>query len=113
MLPSGHADLTALRGRCPDPQDPEQYYEIITSSGVETEASFRWIDKLWRGPREALAQLRLPDAVAMDGYRLHPALVDACFQVAGATFDQEEETESVLPFSIKVLRQERAVTGTS
>jgi acyl transferase domain-containing protein/7-keto-8-aminopelargonate synthetase-like enzyme/acyl carrier protein len=113
-LPSGRADLASLQARCRESFDPERLYEIIGSSGVDVQGSFRWIDKLWLGSGEALAQLRLPDAVgSMDGYRLHPALLDASFQVAGATLDKEEQSETLLPFSIKALRQERAATGTS
>jgi myxalamid-type polyketide synthase MxaB len=110
----GRADLAALQGRCRQPFDTERLYEVIGSSGVDVKASFRWVDKLWLGSGEALAQLRLPETVgAMDGYRLHPALLDASFQVAGATLDQEEQSETLLPFSIKAMRQERAATGTS
>jgi acyl transferase domain-containing protein len=89
----GHADLAALQGRCRQPFDTERLYEGIGSSGVDVKESFHWVDKLWLGSGEALAQLRLPEAVgAMDGYRLHPALLDASFQVAGATLDQEEQS---------------------
>jgi myxalamid-type polyketide synthase MxaB len=113
-LPPEHADLASLQGRCRQPFDTERLYEVIGSSGVDVKESFRWVDKLWLGPGEALATLRPPDAVgAMDGYRLHPALLDASFQVAGATLDQEEQSETLLPFSIKAMRQARAATGTS
>jgi myxalamid-type polyketide synthase MxaB len=113
-LASGRVDLAALQRRCREPFDSERLYEVIVSSGVDVKESFRWVEKLWLGSGEALAQLRLPDAVgAMDGYRLHPALLDAGFQVAGATLDNEEQSETLLPFSIKALRQERAATGTS
>jgi myxalamid-type polyketide synthase MxaB len=109
----GQGDLAALQGRCRQPFDAERLYEVIGSSGVDVKESFRWIDRLWLGSGEALAQLRLPAAVgAMDGYRLHPALLDASFQVAGATLEQEEQNETLLPFSIKALRQERAAAGT-
>jgi myxalamid-type polyketide synthase MxaB len=112
--PSERAGLASLQGRCREPFDPERLYEVIGSSGVNVKASFRWVDELWLGSGEALAQLRLPDAVgSMDGYRLHPALLDASFQVAGATLDNEEQSETLLPFSIKAMRQERAATGTS
>jgi myxalamid-type polyketide synthase MxaB len=111
---SRRVDFNALQRSCLDPFDPERLYEIIGSSGVDVAASFRWIEKLWLGSGEALAQLRLPDAVgSMDGYRLHPALLDAGFQVAGATLDKGEQSETLLPFAIKALRQERAATGTS
>jgi myxalamid-type polyketide synthase MxaB len=110
---SGRADLAAVQGRCRQPFDTDRLYEVIGLSGVDVKESFRWVDKLWLGSGEALAQLCLPEAVgAMDGYRLHPALLDASFQVAGATLDQEEQSETLLPFSIKAMRQERAATGT-
>jgi myxalamid-type polyketide synthase MxaB len=110
----GLADLAALQGRCPEPFDTERLYDGIGSSGVDVKESFRWVDKLWLGAGEALAKLQLPDTVgAMDGYGLHPALLDASFQVAGATLDQEEQSDTLLPFSIKAMRQERAATGTS
>ncbi len=112
--PSGRADLASLQGRCREAFDTERLYEVIGSSGIDVNESFRWVDKLWLGSGEALAQLRLPDAAgAMDGYQLHPALLDASFQVAGATLDSEEQSETLLPFSIKAMRQERAATGTS
>jgi myxalamid-type polyketide synthase MxaB len=112
--PSERVDLAAVQDRCCEPFDSERLYEVIGLSGVDVKDSFRWVNKLWLGAGEALAQLRLPDAAgAMDGYRLHPALLDASFQVAGATLDNEEQNETLLPFSIKSMRQERAATGTS
>jgi myxalamid-type polyketide synthase MxaB len=113
-LPSAGANLASLLGRCRQPFDTERLYDAIGSSSIDVKDSFRWVDKLWLGSGEALAQLRLPEAVgAMDGYRLHPALLDAGFQVAGATLDQEEQSETLLPFSIKAMRVERAQAGTS
>ena len=107
-------DLLSLQARCREPFDTERLYEIIDSAGVEVKASFRWVDKLWLGRGEALAQLRLPDVIgSMDGYRLHPALLDAGFQVAGAILDKDEQSETLLPFSIKTMRQEREAKGTS
>lgn len=47
--------------------------------------SFRWLVGLWQGEGEALAELRLPEAVgSLAGYLLHPGLLDACFQVTGS-----------------------------
>lgn len=108
------ADLAALQARCREPYSPEQLYEAIGAAGVDVKASFQWVENLWLGRDEALALLRLPDAVgALDGYRLHPALLDASFQVAGATLTSEEQTEPLLPFSVKSMRQERVAEGTT
>jgi myxalamid-type polyketide synthase MxaB len=113
-LSSTVADFASLQKRCPEPFDPELLYDIIGSSGVDVKESFRWIDQLWLGSGEALAHLHLPDAVGtMDGYALHPAFLDASFQVAGATLEKGEQSETLLPFAIKALRQEPAATGSS
>jgi acyl transferase domain-containing protein/7-keto-8-aminopelargonate synthetase-like enzyme len=107
-------DLAALKARCRDPFDPGRLYEIIDASGVEVRASFRWVEQLWLGKNEALAALSLPEAVgSIEGYRIHPALLDAGFQVAGALLGEEEQTETLLPFAVKSMRVERAATGTS
>ena len=107
-------DLAALMARCREPFDTQRLYEIIDSSGVEAGASFRWVDKLWLGQDEALAELRLPDAAGtIDGYRIHPALLDAGFQVAGALLGEDEQSETLLPFAVKSMRQDRAAAGTS
>jgi acyl transferase domain-containing protein/7-keto-8-aminopelargonate synthetase-like enzyme/acyl carrier protein len=107
-------NLAALKARCREKYDPEQLFEITADSGVELKASFRWVENLWLGSREALAELRLPETIGnMEGYRLHPALIDACFQVAGATLVKEAVEETLLPFSVKTMRQERAAAGTT
>jgi len=112
--PARRRDLAALKARCREPFDTDRLYEIIDSSGVEAGASFRWVDKLWLGQDEALAELRLPDAAgAIDGYRIHPALLDAGFQVAGALLGEDEQSETLLPFAVKSMRQDRAAAGTS
>jgi acyl transferase domain-containing protein/7-keto-8-aminopelargonate synthetase-like enzyme/acyl carrier protein len=110
----GRVDLSSLQARCGEFSDAGRLYDVIGASGVDLKGSFRWVETLWLGHGEALAQLRLPEAAGgLDGYRLHPALLDASFQVAGATLGQEEQSETLLPFSIKTMRQERAATGTS
>ena len=77
-------NLAALKARCREKYDPEELFQITADSGVELKGSFRWVENLLLGSREALAQLRLPVTIGnMEGYRLHPALIDACFQVAG------------------------------
>jgi myxalamid-type polyketide synthase MxaB len=111
---SERTDIAAIQARCREPQDVDRLYNVICAAGVDVKAGFRWVEKLWLGRNEALAQLRLPEAAgSLDGYRLHPALLDAGFQVAGATLDQDEQTETLLPFSVKSMRQERAATGTT
>ncbi len=106
-------DLLELQTRCNEAYDPGLLYEVIDSSGVEVKDGFRWVEALWLGHDEALARLHLPDAAGgLEGYSLHPALLDAGFQVAGATLGAEEQSETLLPFSVRSMLQQGDATGT-
>ena len=78
-------DLDAARGRCAVELDPSEYYDGFQAAGVEYGPAFRVIRSLWSGEREAVGRLELPEvAGSFEGYRVHPALLDAAFQVLGA-----------------------------
>jgi myxalamid-type polyketide synthase MxaB len=103
--------LEEAQSRCTSPLDVESL--LAGLEGIEFGPSFRWIDALWSGPRETLARLRLPDAAGKtDGYWLHPGLLDACFQTAGATLHDDKDSEVLLPFCIQSLETTRAAAGT-
>ena len=44
--------------------------------------TFQGIERLWRGEREDLAEIYVPSGLMriLSDYRLHPAVLDACFQ---------------------------------
>ena len=108
------ADIDALRQRCREQVDTDRLYESIREAGIELRDSFQWIAEIWLGKGEALAKLRLPEtAGSMDGYRVHPALVDAGFQVASAILDKDRQHETLLPFSVARMRQNGVATGTT
>jgi acyl transferase domain-containing protein len=103
--------LEEAQTRCTAPVDVEAL--LAGLEGVEFGPSFRWIDALWSGPRETVSRLRLPDAVGKtDGYRLHPGLLDACFQTAGATLYGDEDSDVLLPFGVQSLEVAAAASGT-
>ena len=108
------ADIDALRQRCREAVETNALYEAIGEAGVELRHNFRWISELWLGNKEALARLQLPDtAGTLDGYRLHPALLDAGFQVASAILDKDRQSETLLPFSLARMRQRGAASGST
>jgi acyl transferase domain-containing protein len=79
-------------------------------AAVDLGPSFQWIDQVWLGDRECLARLRRPPTLPEEAEcRLHPALLDACFQVAGASQREEMPSESLLPVRIKSLRAHTSV----
>jgi myxalamid-type polyketide synthase MxaB len=106
------ADINALRRRCQEQVETNRLYEAIREAGIELRDSFRWIEAVWLGKGEAVAQLRFPEtAGTLDGYRVHPALIDAGFQVASAILDKDRQNETLLPFSVARMRQRSAATG--
>ncbi|HLK58329.1 MAG TPA: aminotransferase class I/II-fold pyridoxal phosphate-dependent enzyme [Chthonomonadaceae bacterium] len=99
--------LAEVQARCPNLLDTETL--LASLEGITFGPSFRWIESVWQGEREVLGRLRLPEAVSsLEGYWLHPALLDACFQVAGATlFGDDAPSDVLLPFGVKRLQAAR------
>ncbi|XXY48826.1 amino acid adenylation domain-containing protein [Sorangium sp. So ce269] len=69
----------------------DAYYALLERGGVTYGPAFQGVRQVWRGAAEALAELRLPPALAAQAaaYRLHPALLDACFQVLAAALPDD------------------------
>jgi len=72
----------AVRLRCGDPIEGQQFYEELNSEYGEC---FRGVRRLWREEDEATAEIRLPERVASEAvqYSLHPALLNAALDTAG------------------------------
>ena len=62
--------------------DVAQFYLYMAARGLNFGPAFRTIERLWSGPRSALATVRFERPA--DGYRIHPVLLDGCFQALGA-----------------------------
>jgi myxalamid-type polyketide synthase MxaB len=105
------AQFADIQARCTQPVDVAALAAI---EGIEFGPSFQWIESLWSGPGESLARLQQPEAVGnAEGYWLHPGLLDACFQAAGATLQVESASEVLLPFGVKSLDVVAPAAGTS
>ncbi len=106
--------LAECQKQCQQALDVDRLYEQ-TAGRVLHGPNFRWVQQLWRGEAEyadtALAKLHLPAAVAtMQGYQLHPGLLDACFQTAGLVFSDETD-QLMLPFAVESLRLHQVPVG--
>ena len=68
-----------------DEVDVAQYYRQLQDIGITYGSAFRGLTRLLRRDGAAAGLATLPESAA-DGrsYRLHPALLDACFHVLGA-----------------------------
>lgn len=97
--------LANLQADCVEVLSTDDFYQTAQDQQIEFGPGFRWISGLWSGAKQALAQISLPESIAgLEGYWLHPGLLDACFQAAGATLDESASTETLLPFMLKVLQ---------
>jgi polyketide synthase 12/epothilone polyketide synthase D len=98
----------SIRQRCPQPFSHAECYASFRKMGLDYGPMFQGIEHGWRGEREALTVVQLPEgaATAEDEYLLHPALLDACFQgIAPANKDFSEEFSSLyLPVEIEEVR---------
>jgi acyl transferase domain-containing protein/D-arabinose 1-dehydrogenase-like Zn-dependent alcohol dehydrogenase/acyl carrier protein/NADP-dependent 3-hydroxy acid dehydrogenase YdfG len=92
-------DLTAIRARCRESVDVTSVYAGLVSIGLHHGPAFQGLRALWRGPREALAEVELAEGLDADGYGLHPALLDAALQT---TFGALEGPAggTMLPFEL-------------
>ncbi|MGC2743470.1 MAG: SDR family NAD(P)-dependent oxidoreductase, partial [Candidatus Angelobacter sp.] len=83
-------------------------YAAWSRIGVIYGPAFQAITALYRGTDQALAQLRLPDAVAGQAgdYVLHPSLMDGALQAAIGLIDTQCEapTSPRIPFALDSLR---------
>lgn len=83
--PSPSASPSLLRERLGTEFDEEDYLAAVSKRGVYFGERFRAIRHVWRGEREVLTRLELPESLQADAgaYQIHPVLLDACFQGLG------------------------------
>jgi acyl transferase domain-containing protein/acyl carrier protein len=81
-----HESPGELMARCKEIVAGADLYEGLRARGLEYGTSFRGVEQLWRRDGEALGRLQLTEAVATqkNNHKVHPALLDACFQVLAA-----------------------------
>jgi acyl transferase domain-containing protein/acyl carrier protein len=104
--------LAEIQARCQVSQTSEEHYQILSQRGLQYGPTFQGVTEIWMGVGEAIGRLVAPPAVAAQGgrYQLHPALLDACFQVmAPATTSASsqlrlDESSAYLPSEIGAVR---------
>ncbi len=77
-------DLENIKSRCVNEVLSDKLYETFRKMGLDYGPAFQGIDKSWRGDGEALALLKSPKALGLNAkrYQIHPAILDAAFQVS-------------------------------
>ena len=115
---AGSAVLGALRNRCTESVDIAVMYRLLSEQGSRFGPAFQNIRALWRSAGETVAEIVLADSLLSRSadYRLHPALLDACFQAAihalpeGARSAAQDEV--LLPVNIERVQMFRDAPAT-
>jgi acyl transferase domain-containing protein len=101
--------VEAIQKRCDEVISSGTYYDALSHQGLEYGPSFRAVEQVWRRDGEALGRLRLSAGLTAEAgsYQIHPALLDACLQVFGATVLEKDgavKDATYLPVGLARLR---------
>ncbi|HRI66025.1 MAG TPA: type I polyketide synthase [Polyangium sp.] len=93
--------------------DAQEHYERLEQRGLSYGRTFRGVREVRVGTREALAFVQLPNEVeAEHEYRIHPALLDACFQAASWALQGIDGNDTFVPVSVGDMRMYHAPSRT-
>ncbi|MEO1590397.1 MAG: SDR family NAD(P)-dependent oxidoreductase [Cyanobacteria bacterium J06632_22] len=98
---NSQAAIETLQARLAQSLSQEQFYQRYAQRGIDYGTTFQAVQRAWLGATEALAQVTLPSGNVPQAYQLHPVLLDAGLQVAGATLAAKNIT--YLPVAVDSL----------
>lgn len=96
-------EFWAARARASRAISIESFYEQMTELNIVFGDSFKTVRDIWRGDCEAIGAIRLDGAMRAqtESYFLHPAFLDACLQMFGATLFGEDSRKTFLPVGME------------
>jgi acyl transferase domain-containing protein/NADPH:quinone reductase-like Zn-dependent oxidoreductase/NAD(P)-dependent dehydrogenase (short-subunit alcohol dehydrogenase family)/acyl carrier protein len=106
----GADEKAQMESGCPVNLSGVWYYDMLNAMGVEYGPTFQGLEHIHQGDGEVIGEIRIPDGLDSETelYHLHPALLDACFQVLGIALygdDQSANRQNVyLPMGLEQYR---------
>jgi acyl transferase domain-containing protein/D-arabinose 1-dehydrogenase-like Zn-dependent alcohol dehydrogenase len=82
-------DIVAVRARCSEELSAEECYSSLKGLGLDYGPSFRGIEQLFVGDDECLGRVNSPQDESAETLLVHPAILDACFQVGFANLPSD------------------------
>ncbi len=84
-------NLAKARARLTKQTEKLDPYARFAAAGLEFGEAFRGVREIWRGNREALGRVSLPEGArnCLAGYLAHPVVLDGCLQVLSAALPEE------------------------
>nr|WP_317619955.1 SDR family NAD(P)-dependent oxidoreductase [Streptomyces sp. CBMA156] len=94
-------DLSVWPPKGAQPVEVEDLYEGLAAGGLVYGPVFRGLRAAWRADDAVFAEIVLPEGVSVDGFGLHPALLDAALHAValGEFVDTATAEGSWLPFA--------------
>ncbi len=88
------AAIDGLRARLAQRLSAAEHYSAMAGLGIGYGPNFQGVAAIWRRDGEALGELHAPAGVVFElgSYGMHPALLDAAFQVVNAALPADGET---------------------
>jgi len=105
----GHAGLAPAAMNPKPPQSAlrqklskDEVYSVFEQHGLNYGPMFRSVKAVWRGDREAVGKIELAEELAAGAsrFQIHPALFDACLQVAQFAAPDSFDKTTFLPARI-------------
>ncbi|MEM6252538.1 MAG: SDR family NAD(P)-dependent oxidoreductase [Cyanobacteria bacterium P01_D01_bin.156] len=95
-------DAEEIKSKLTSALSHEQFYQLYSERGIDYGPSFQAVQQAWLGDGEALAQIDRRILSKGPSFQMHPVLLDAGLQVAGATL--QETSSAYLPISVERFR---------
>nr|WP_294524190.1 type I polyketide synthase [uncultured Rhodopila sp.] len=107
-------DLPGLRAALPIGVRPDDLYADLAARGLNYGPRFQTITALQRGDGQVLARIEATAAFADEPlqYRMHPTLLDGCFQALIAAIGGGDAQPGFVPVGIQELRLNREFPAT-
>jgi acyl transferase domain-containing protein/thioesterase domain-containing protein/acyl carrier protein len=98
-------DLERLKRKFKTKLAKDEVYSACEDHGLNYGPAFQAVEAIWRGRGESLGIIELPEQLAMDveKFQIHPALLDACFQVVQFSALESSANRIFLPDRIERL----------
>ncbi|WP_225448018.1 type I polyketide synthase [Streptacidiphilus sp. P02-A3a] len=93
------ADLAAWPPPDAVAEELDGFYPALADTGLAYGPVFRGVRAAWRRGDEVFAEVALGDGLPVDGFGLHPALLDAALHLMGTAYPAEDRRGPLLPFA--------------
>jgi phthiocerol/phenolphthiocerol synthesis type-I polyketide synthase C len=99
-----------IQARCPEIIKGAEHYRAMQERGLQYGARFQGVEQIWRRDGESLGRLSVAPGLRASAasYSIHPALLDACFQVVAGTLptldERVEAGDTYVPVGVASLK---------